>query len=198
MEKVVVYIHGRGGNVQEAEHYKPIFSDCDVIGFDYRAQTPWEAKKEFPDFFRILKRRYDSISIVANSIGAYFAMSALENFSIKKAYFISPIVDLENVILDEMFALGLDESDSFEDDDMHGTERDMALSALSYVRTHPIRWHVPTEILYAGRDRLTNRKTMQRFVEKTGAHLTVMENGEHWFHTAEQMQFLDDWLRSVK
>jgi hypothetical protein len=25
--------------------------------------------------------------------------------------------------------------------------------------------------------------------------LTVMEGGEHWFHTDEQIQFLDDWIR---
>ena len=35
MKKLVVYIHGKGGNAGEAEHYKPIFKDCDVIGFDY-------------------------------------------------------------------------------------------------------------------------------------------------------------------
>lgn len=30
MDKVVVYIHGKGGNAGEAEHYKPLFHDCDV------------------------------------------------------------------------------------------------------------------------------------------------------------------------
>ena len=25
--------------------------------------------------------------------------------------------------------------------------------------------------------------------------LTVMEGGEHWFHTEEQMRFLDEWIR---
>ena len=28
-------------------HYKSLFSDCDVIGLDYTAQFPWEAKEEF-------------------------------------------------------------------------------------------------------------------------------------------------------
>ena len=27
------------------------------------------------------------------------------------------------------------------------------------------------------------------------AGLTDMAGGEHWFHTEEQMQFLDDWIR---
>uniref|UniRef100_UPI000CD9A434 copper resistance protein NlpE N-terminal domain-containing protein n=1 Tax=Campylobacter concisus TaxID=199 RepID=UPI000CD9A434 len=35
---------------------------------------------------------------VASSIGAFFAMHALQDMRIKKAYFISPIVDMENLI----------------------------------------------------------------------------------------------------
>lgn len=29
------------------------------------------------------------------------------------------------------------------------------------------------------------------------ARLTVMENGEHWFHTAEQLAFLDGWVKDA-
>lgn len=47
MDKIAVYIHGKDGNVNEAEHYKPLFPQYDVKGFDYKAQTPWEAKKNF-------------------------------------------------------------------------------------------------------------------------------------------------------
>ena len=32
MDKAVIYIHGKGGNAEEAIHYKPLFSNCDVIG----------------------------------------------------------------------------------------------------------------------------------------------------------------------
>ena len=35
MDKAVIYIHGKGGNAEEAIHYKPLFSNCDVIGLDY-------------------------------------------------------------------------------------------------------------------------------------------------------------------
>ncbi len=35
---------------------------------------------------------------------------------------------------------------------------------------------------------------MTRFAKQTGAALTVMENAEHWFHTEQQMRFLDNWL----
>lgn len=51
VDKAVIYIHGKGGNAEEAIHYKPLFSNCDVIGLDYTAQFPWEAKEEFPLLF---------------------------------------------------------------------------------------------------------------------------------------------------
>ena len=38
-------------------------------------------------------------------------------------------------------------------------------------------------------------ETISAFAEKTGAPLTVMPGGEHWFHTREQMAFLDAWLQ---
>ena len=66
---------------------------------------------------------------------------------------------------------------------------------LRYVREHPVRWNAPTRILFGGRDPLTDIGTVAAFAEAHGAALTVMEEGEHWFHTREQMRFLDDWIR---
>ena len=77
MNKLILYIHGKGGNAEEAEHYKPLFADCDVIGFDYSAQSPWEAKEEFPKYFDSVSKNYDFTEIIANSIGAFFAMHSL-------------------------------------------------------------------------------------------------------------------------
>ena len=51
MKDLIVYVHGKGGSAQEAEHYKSLFPKDEVIGFGYRSQTPWQAKKEFLAFF---------------------------------------------------------------------------------------------------------------------------------------------------
>ena len=61
-----------------------------------------------------------------------------------------------------------------------------------------MKWEVPTEILYGGRDDLTSYETVAAFAGKTEAKLTVMDNGEHWFHTEEQMRFLDEWIRNSR
>ncbi len=63
---------------------------------------------------------------------------------------------------------------------------------------HPIKWNVPTYILYGEGDDLTSIETISAFVAKHQTELTVMPKGEHWFHTAEQMLFLDEWIKSVE
>lgn len=102
MKKAILYIHGKGGSAAEAEHYRKLCPGYDVIGLDYQGDTPWETKKEFIDRYEKLSEDYPSITIIANSIGAFFAMNALNGMEIKRALFISPIVDMEKLILDMM------------------------------------------------------------------------------------------------
>ena len=197
MKNIVIYVHGKGGSAQEAEHYGTLFPDAEVVGFDYRAQTPWEAKEEFLRFFAGQRERCGSIVLVANSIGAYFSMCASAETLIDRAYFISPIVDMEKLICKMMAWAGLTEQELAEKSEIP-TEFGETLSwnYLCYVREHPLHWRVPTCILYGGRDSLTSPETVTAFAERTGAELTVMPDGEHWFHTQRQLQFLDSWITS--
>ena len=191
----VLYIHGKGGSAAEAEHYRPLFPDCAVFGLDYCGQTPWDAGKEIRAAVATLKLRYGNVTLIANSIGAFFSMHADLNLLVKNAFFISPVVDMEALICAMMAAQGVSE----EELQARGTVsisygEDLSWDYLQYVRTHLICWTVPTAILYGGRDALVPFETVALFAKKHGAALTVMENGEHWFHTQEQLSFLDAWI----
>ena len=196
MKNIVVYIHGKGGSVQEAAHYQPLFADSDVLGFDYKASSPWDAKEEFVLFFEPIVKSRTSVTIVANSIGAFFAMHALQGMEIKRAYFISPIVNMQNLI-EKMMSQARVSEDELRDRGELDTECGEKLSwkYLCYAREHPICWTAPTHILYGEKDDLTSLETICEFANQAQATLTVMKNGEHRFHTAEQMRFLDDWIR---
>lgn len=195
MKNIVIYVHGKGGSAEEAEHYKPLFPEAEVVGFDYHAAAPWEAKDEFPQVFTEQRKRCDSLALVANSIGAFFSMSSLDGTMIDKAYFISPVVDMEKLIGSMMMWAGVTERELAEKLEIP-TEFGETLSwdYLAYVRVHPISWHIPTRILYGAHDNLTSLETISAFAKRIGAELTVMPNGEHWFHTEEQMRFLDSWI----
>lgn len=197
MKDIVVYIHGKNGSAQEAAHYQPLFADSDVLGFDYKARSPWDAKEEFMPFFEHILKNRRSVTIVANSIGAFFAMHALQGMGIKKAYFISPIVNMQKLI-EKMMSQACVSEEELRDRGELDTECGEKLSwkYLCYAREHPICWTVPTHILYGENDNLTSFETICEFANQIKATLTVMKNGEHWFHTAEQMRFLDDWIRS--
>ena len=192
---VVVYVHGKGGNAAESQHYKALFSGSEVIGLDYRTFTPWETGREIKQAIEALREKFNDVILVANSIGAFFSMNGGLDGLVKKAYFISPIVDMEKLITDMMDWANVTE-DELEKQGVIPTDfgEDLSWEYLTYVRTNPISWNVPTRILYGSEDTMTSLKTIQEFAQKHQAVLTVMEKGEHWFHTDEQMKFLDDWI----
>ena len=149
MKNIVIYVHGKGGSSGEAEHYRKLFPKAEIIGFDYRAATPWEAKDEFPQFFAEQRKHCDSLTLVANSIGAFFSMSSPIEALIDEAYFISPVADMEKLIGNMMLWAGVTEQELAEKREIP-TEFGETLSwdYLAYVREHPISWHIPTRILY--------------------------------------------------
>lgn len=195
MKELIIYVHGKGGSAEEAEHYRALFPNSAVIGFDYHSQTPWDAKDEFPAFFAAQRERGERLTLIANSIGAYFSLSSLHEALVDRAYFISPVVDMEKLIGSMMLWSNVTEPELAEKVEI-ATDFGETLSwrYLCYVREHPVAWRVPTRILYGERDNLTSPETISAFAAQHGAKLTIMPGSEHWFHTAEQMRFLDDWI----
>ena len=195
MKNIVIYVHGKDGSAEEAEHYRTLFPEAEVIGFDYHAAAPWDAKEEFPQFFAEQRKRCDDLTLVANSIGAFFSMSSLDEALIDRAYLISPVVDMEKLIGNMMMWAGVTEQELAEKKEIPTAFGEtLSWNYLTYVREHPILWHIPTRILYGEHDNMTSLETISAFAKQVSAELTVMPNGEHWFHTEEQMQFLDRWI----
>ena len=78
----------------------------------------------------------------------------------------------------------------------HQLERLFPWSYLTYVRENKIaNWKNTTEIIYGDRDNLTERDVIDSFVRNYGANLTVVENGEHYLQSIDEVQKLDDWLK---
>ena len=167
LKKAMIYVHGKGGSYLEAEQFKNICLDFDVFGVDYNDYFPWIVKNKIMEVYDKISEKYDYIYVLANSIGAYFTMHTLQNFKIEKALFISPILDMEQLIVDMMSWANVSEKELSERKEIP-TDFGETLSweYLCFVRANPINWKMPTEILYAEHDNLTSRQTVDKFIDR--------------------------------
>lgn len=111
-ERLWLFLHGQMGYKEEAEAFAKIVcpKGAQVLGIDLPGHgarqgrneelNPWTVVPELKAVMDWVGVRWDSISLRANSIGAYFAMLALDAPS--KALLVSPILDMERLILDMM------------------------------------------------------------------------------------------------
>lgn len=207
-DKVYIFIHGQSGCKEEAEAFAPtaISKGYQVLGIDLPEHggrsdgaklTPWEAIPELRRVMAYARENYQSVSIRANSIGAWLSMMAFAEERIEKCLFVSPIPDMLRLIRRMMEWAGVIDA-QLEAAGEIGTNFGQTLSwkYLKYVEERPItKLAAPTAILYAGRDNLVEREGIDAFANRFGCSLTVMEQGEHWFHTPEQLAVLHDWTR---
>lgn len=208
-KKVYFFVHGKCGYKEEAEAFAAIAcpAGTQVLAVDLPehgarkemkdAFNPWTVIPELRSVMTYIRARWDIVSLRTNSIGAYFSMLAFGDAELQRALFVSPVVDMEKLICSMMTWAGVTENELREKDEIP-TDFGETLSwrYLCWVRQYPIEsWRSPTAILYAGQDNLTSRDTVDLFAAKHHATLTVMKNGEHWFHTPEQLQALAAWER---
>ena len=204
-ERGYLFLHGQQGRKEEALPFA--HAACprgaqvlavDLPGHGARRErgedlTPWAAEPELRAVQAYLDARWRSFSLRANSIGAYFAMLAFA--APERALLVSPILDMEDLILTMMGWAGVTEGQLQERGEI-ATSFGQTLSwkYLCWVREYPIHnWTCPIRILYGSRDNMTSRQTIDGFVRQHDAKLTVMEGGEHWFHTPEQLAVLRKW-----
>lgn len=194
----MLYVHGKGGSSAEAAGFARNCPEIEVIGVDYDGSAPWTARPGIRAAYDAARARYGRVLLFANSIGAYFSMLALQDCAVERALLISPVVDMERLILDMLGWAGATE-DALRARGEIPTEFGETLSwaYLRYVRAHPMDWRAPTKILCARRDALVAHETLERFAARCGAEICTMEQGEHWFHTEAQLRFLDEWMRAA-
>ena len=208
-EKLFLYIHGKMGCKEEAAHLAEIVYpmgyqvlSVDLPGHGERTGemerfVPWEVVPELQAVYANTQKRWKKINLYANSIGAYFSLLALRDAKLEKSLFVSPVLDMEKLIRDMMGWAGVTQEQLQQAGEIP-TAFGEALSwkYLTYAAEKRItKWDIPTAILYAGHDHLTARKTVDDFARQFGCTVTVMEYGEHWFHTEEQLAVLDAWLQ---
>ena len=206
-EKAYLFVHGQCGCKEEGLAFAEIAcpSGYQVLAIDLPEHgerkgekgrfNPWTAVPELKTVFAYMESQWSEIGVRANSIGAYFSMLTFAEEKIEKALFVSPIVDMERLICDMMGWAGVTE-DILRRQGEISTDFGQTLSwhYLCWAREHPLSvWSHPTAIMYAERDNLTTMKTIKTFADAHAASLKICDQGEHWFHTLEQLAVLRNW-----
>ena len=201
-----LFVHGQFGHKEEALPFAEIVCpDAQVLSIDLPGHgtrrdrneqfVPWTAAPELTGVMAYAREHWRTINVRAISIGAYFARLAFD--APEKALFVSPIVDMERLICGRIHAAGITEQILHERGEYPAREGDtLSWDYLCWVREHPAQdWHCPQYILYGKNDSMTDLPTVRAYAVKSGAELTIVPHGEHWFHTPEQLAVMADWER---
>ncbi|MDO5291761.1 MAG: YqiA/YcfP family alpha/beta fold hydrolase [bacterium] len=207
--KLYLYVHGKLSSKEAAEGLAEIATEqgYQVLSFDFpehgarkEETTPFNIQNGVDELMIVhdyIKTRWSKISLFASSVGAYFSLVAYQTCQFEKCLFLSPIVNMERLIQNMMTWTNVTEQE-LQERHIIPTKIGEVLDYdyYCYVKAHPIvKWDSPTCILYGSKDYLQERQTVQEFTDKFSCKLTVLEGSEHFFHTTEQLEVLEQWTR---
>ena len=195
-KKVVIYIHGLNGSSEEVQDYAYLAKDYDVVGLNYKDGNPWELGGFLKKEFEKLTKNYKEVILIANSIGAFYAYEYLSEFNIKQAFFISPIADMLQIIINLMMKYGITRAQLKEKKEIKlddGTT--LSYDFYKHVSNYKDKWAAPTEVLYGEHDEFVYIENIADFLAAhPNAKLTIKRNAHHYFHTEEEKLFIKKWI----
>ena len=209
--KVFIAIHGNMSNKEDevikilAE--KTISKGYQLLSFDLpehgerKENTTYLCKvqncvKDLKSVIEYAKENYNEINLWACSMGAYFSLLAYKDENIRQCIFLSPVVDMK-VIIDNMMLWSNTTENELREKQKIKTDFGQTLywDYYKYVKDNPItNWNKKTYILYGNKDNMQNEDLIKNFSNKFNCDLLILENGEHYFYTEEQLDYYKKWL----
>lgn len=137
----------------------------------------------------------NEISLFGCSIGAYFSLLAYKDEAIRQTLLLSPVVDMKRIINNIMAWCGVTEESLEKQQQVVTALKVLYWDYYQYVISHPIIWNKPTTILYGTNDNISEFEYVSRFAESAHAKITLLQDGDHFFHTEKQLAFFRQWLK---
>lgn len=152
--------------------------------------------KDLKQIIEYAKKNYQEINLWACSMGAYFSLLAYKDEDIKQCLFLSPVVNMK-VIIDNMMLWSNTTEEKLKEKQEIKTDCGQTLywDYYEYVKNNPItNWNKKTFVLYGNKDNLQDENIIKDFCNNFNCSLLIFENGEHFFHTEEQLKFYENWI----
>lgn len=212
-EKLFIAVHGNMSHKADdaiiilAE--EAILSGHQVLSFDLPGHGDRKAEslpckvqnciQDLNSVMRHAKLISDDISLFSCSMGAYFSLLAYGREELKQCLFLSPVVDMERIIEKMMNWFSITEERLKKEKEIPTPVGQVLYwDYYCYVKEHPVSdWKIPTSILYGSEDDLCEFDIISSFSKRFDCDLKILENGEHYFHTEEQLDFFRQWLKRI-
>lgn len=211
--KLFIAVHGNMSDKEDVPIYifakEAVKAGYQVLSFDLpehgsrkSESVPCKVQNcihELEDILEYGKSISNNISLFACSVGAYFSLVAYNHKNLSKCLFLSPVVDMEQIICTMLKQAGITK-EKLKAEKKISTHFGQTFywDYYCYVKEHPIEnWEVLTSILYGSNDDLCKFEKISSFSKRFNCDLKVMENGEHFFHTDEQLCFFNQWLKDI-
>ncbi|AUN13578.1 alpha/beta hydrolase [Paraclostridium sordellii] len=209
-ENIFIAVHGNLSNKEDdiiqIFAKKAVSLGYQVISFDLpehgeRVEEDikckvWDCVRELNLIMNYVKQNWNNISLFACSMGAYFSLLAYKDDFIKQSLFISPVLNMKRIIDNMMLWFDIDE-EYLKSKQIVKTPigQNLYWDYYCYVKDNPIdKWNIPTNILYGLKDDLCESDIVFKFVKRFNCNITIMNKGEHYFHTQEQLKFFKQWV----
>ena len=212
--KVYIAVHGNMSNKEDdgirivAE--KAVSRGYQILSFDLpehgerKDDTNYLCKvqncvKDLKQIIEYAKKNYEEINLWACSMGAYFSLISYKDEDIKNSVFLSPVVNMK-IIINNMMLWSNTTEKALEEKLEIKTDFGQTLywDYYKYVKENPIiNWNKKTFVLYGNKDNLQDENIIKDFCNKFNCELSILENGEHYFHTEEQLEFYKNWIDKV-
>ena len=168
----------------------------DRTGENYPCMV-WNCVRDLNAVMNHARTLSDKISLFACSMGVYFSLLAYKGVPLKQSLFLSPVLDMERIITNMMKWFDVSEERlKAEKEIPTPAGQTLYWDYYTYVKDHPVdSWEIPSVILYGSDDNITETGVVSRFTEKNNCRLQILEHGEHFFHTDEQLLCFRRWLR---
>lgn len=187
----ILYLHGLCGNETEAREFSYLEEAYDLIGIPYEDEDPWVTRDIIRAKVIEAQRGYRSASLIATSIGAFYATRYLFDLGFEKALFLSPLLDMKSMIESLMERFGIPLSELKEKGAIL-LENGQTLSSdfLDEVSRDCPKWTAKTAIVRGESDDVVPLSTIEDFALTTSSVLYVCPRAGHYLHTAEERSFV--------
>lgn len=179
--------------------YQVLSFDLAEHGERKEENTPCKVQFCVQDLKKIIlyaKQKWDNISLFACSMGAYFSLLAYKEEQLDQCLFLSPVVDMGRIISNMMTWFEITPEILQKKQEIETPIGQVLYwDYYSYVNEHPVDvWDIATAILYGAKDDLCEFETIENFAKIFQCKIEIMQEGEHYFHTSEQLDVYKDWL----